>query len=187
MPELFAGSAAKYDTSNFRKFMLTNTMVPNLGTLWNGAVQTSTIHPQKLLDAKRKHGIPIDGDTHMQEYFVIPVERLLKDPKVKKMVHWNFPEDRTRIMMGLVLNNQYLRGMLGEWNKQDFPLLDQNYLDSTFENLTELTPHADEFYRQWGEQFSRGETPQVLTYKGMPHVFIDGEIDIDGLEIIETK
>jgi hypothetical protein len=183
-------------------------------------VQTSTIHPQKILDAKRKHGIPIQGNTHAQEYFVIPVQRLLNDPKIKKMVHWNFPELTKTAMLGLVLNNQHLHGRLGEWNKQDYPVLDQvrgsvcstacsrvlvffeqahlskhtimhvwrkDYLDNTFENLTELTPHADEFYRQWGEQFSRGETPQVLTYNGMPHVFIDGEVDIEGLEIIETK
>lgn len=125
MPELFAGSAAKYDTSNLRKYMLTNTMVPNLGTLWNGAVQTSTIHPQKILDAKRKHGIPIEGNTHMQEYFVIPVQRLLNDPKIKKMVHWNFPELTKTAMLGFVLNNQHLHGRLGEWNKQDYPVLDQ--------------------------------------------------------------
>ena len=49
------------------------------GCLWNGAVQCSTIHPQAILDAKRRYDIPMGaaaGQLHeVSKYFVIPVQR----------------------------------------------------------------------------------------------------------------
>mmetsp|Transcript_38236 Transcript_38236/g.51766 ORF Transcript_38236/g.51766 Transcript_38236/m.51766 type:complete len:165 (+) Transcript_38236:261-755(+) len=164
--------------------MLTNNIVPNLGCLWNGAVQTSTIHPQAIVDAKRRHGIPVGEIT---EYFVIPVQRLLNDPDVKKMAHWNFPAMTPVRKLGFLFNMQQFGGFFGTWNVDDWPVLDQHYLDTTFENLSELTPFAEESYKEWGESYARGETPQVLTYQGLPHVFVLGEINIDGLDVIKVQ
>lgn len=187
MPDLFEGQNAKYGTTAVRKHILSNTMIPNLdGCLWNGAIHTSTIHPQHIIDAKRKHGLPVGGELVGREYFVIPVQKLLNDPKVEKMVHWNFPQIAKTTMLGFVLNTKLLGHVFGEWNKQDFPVLDQEYLETTFENRVALSPQAEEAYASWGEATEKGETPQVLTYIGMPHVLVRGEIDIEGLEIIRV-
>jgi len=129
----------------------------------------------------------VDDAAVSNEYFVIPVKRLLDDPNVKGMVHWNFPPPTVWTHLGFVLNHQKLGGMLGQWNTADYPLVDQDYLDHTFTNLTELTPHAEAAYKEWGAQHARGESPQILTYMGLPHVFVLGEIDIDGLETIRVE
>jgi len=192
MPELFAKQYAKYQTSLTRR-VLTSTKVPNLdGCLWNGAVQCSTIHPQAILDAKRRYDIPMGaaaGQLHeVSEYFVIPVQRLLDDAAVGKMVHWNFPLPMTpKVKLGMLLNCHQLRGAFGEWNRADYPVLDQAYLDREFCNLSQLPPAAEEQYREWGRAISKGEKPQILTYQGCPHVFVRGEIDIAGLEIIKVQ
>merc|ERR1712100_222588 len=60
-PELFEGQSAKYQATSARKYVLSNTIIPNLGCLWNAAIHTSTIHPQLILDAKRRHGLPVDS------------------------------------------------------------------------------------------------------------------------------
>jgi hypothetical protein len=187
MPELFEGQSAKYQTTSVRKHILANTMIPNLGCLWNAAVHTSTVHPQIILDAKRRHGLPIDNALVGQQYFTIPVQKLLDDPKVQRMVHWDFPNPTPMTLLGFALNVQQLRGVLGQWNAQDFQVLDQHYLDHTFANRTALSPHSEVVYAKWGAAFRNGEAPQVLTYQGMPHVLVLGEIETDGLEIIEVS
>jgi hypothetical protein len=128
----------------------------------------------------------VGGELVGREYFVIPVQKLLNDPKVEKMVHWNFPQIAKTTMLGFVLNTKLLGHVFGEWNKQDFPVLDQEYLETTFENRVALSPQAEEAYASWGEATEKGETPQVLTYIGMPHVLVRGEIDIEGLDIIRV-
>ena len=66
-------------------------------------------------------------------------------------------------------------------------MLDHDYLEHTFANRTALSPHAEAVYAKWGAGFKNGETPQVLTYQGMPHVLVLGDIDTEGLEIIEVS
>lgn len=186
-PELFAGQNAKYGTTSVRKHILAKTMIPHLGCLWNAAIHTSTIHPQRILEAKRRHGLPVTSSMVSQDYFVIPVERLLDDPKVEKMVHWDFPELSPATLLGFVLNGSHFGGVFGEWNTGDFPVLDREYLETTFANRLELSPHAEAAYAKWGEAFAAGQEPQVLTYQGMPHVLVRGEIDTAGLETITVE
>ena len=52
--------------------------------------------------------------------------RLLDDAAVNKMVHWNFPLPMTpMVKLGMLLNGHQLRGAFGEWNRADYPVLDQ--------------------------------------------------------------
>merc|ERR1711974_44322 len=105
-------------------------------------------------------------------YFEIPVQRLLDDPAVRKMVHWNFPLPMTpMVKLGMILNCKQFRGVFGKWNQHDYPVLDQAYLDTQFRNLTELPAATEEQYAQWGSAIKNGEKPQILTYQGCPHVF----------------
>ena len=87
-------------------------------------------------------------------------------------------------LSGFALNHQKLGGLFGEWNTSDYPVLDQEFLDHKFENISELTPHAEQAYKETGAQHAKGESPQILTYMGLPHVFVLGEVDIEGLDTI---
>lgn len=201
LPQLFSGAAAKYETSSARKRMLKNTPVPNLGCIWNAAIHTSTIHPQLIVDAKRKFGLPTglepteEGGAAMTgEYFKIPVQQLLDSPKVSKMVHWNFPPMTGKTKLGMAANCllKWFDGCFSGvntllFNRRDYPVLDHAYLDKEFKNLDALPAWTAEMYKQWGEELKQGKEPQILTYIGCPHVLVKGEIDVTNLEVIKVQ
>jgi len=190
MPELFSGAKAKYETSFSRKTILMHTAIPNIGCSWNSAIHTSTIHPQLILDAKRKYGLStgLEDGAMTGEYFVIPVQKLLDAQDVNKMVHWNFPSMGMCAKLGFLLNCGLK--YLGSWcllNRGDFPVLDQKYLDEEFKQLESVPEATELLYKQWGEDIKSGKKPQILTYMLCPHVLVQGEIDIEGLEVIRVK
>jgi len=42
-------------------------------------------------------------------------------------------------------------------------------------------------YDQWADELRAGGSPQVLTYYGVPHVFVKGAVPIDDLKVIKVE
>ena len=175
-PELFDGYKAKYETSAIRKLML-NFAHPKLGKLWNGVIHTSTIHPQLVADAKRSCGIPHEST----DYFVIPIERLRELGMPCAL--WTYPPlgvgRKAQMIANSVLHGI---GVGPNW------LLGQDaykWLDyDGYRSLDVMPEYCMNQYRRWGAEIKEGKHPQILTYDGVPHLFIDGKVPTEGLEVI---
>lgn len=180
-PELFDKQQAKYTTTSARKMLLMRNPIPKLNCYWNAAVHTSTVHPQKIHDAKRAAGLPVET----VEYFEIPVDKLRAFP----VVEWKFPESKWDLILTVVVNAAIfglsklpMCGFLARF------LLRSQYVDMDFDNwrsLDEVPPTTLKMYELWAAQYKEGKAPQVLTYQGVPHVFVQGAIPIDDLKIIK--
>ena len=67
-------------------------------------------------------------------------------------------------------------------------LLTGDYEPFPTEGYTSLAAMPEEtlrMYKVWGDEQRAGGEPQVLTYQGVPHVFVKGTIPIEGLEVIK--
>ena len=175
-PELFDGYKAKYETTIMRRFML-GIAHPKLGKLWNEVIHTSTIHPQLVADAKRSCGIPHEPT----DYFVIPVERLRE--LGLRCALWTYPP------LGLYRKGQmFTNNLLHKLGVGPDGLLGQDvyeWLDfDNYRSLDTMPEYAMNKYRGWGAEIKEGKHPQILTYDGVPHLFVDGKIPTEGLEVI---
>ena len=52
-------------------------------------------------------------------------------------------------------------------------------------SLDEVPQATLRMYELWAAQQKEGMAPQVLTYYGVPHVFVQGAIPVDDLKIIK--
>jgi len=173
-PELFTAATGKYETTSNRKMLLMNNPIPPLDCLWNAAVHTSTVHPQLVHDAKRRAGLPVQTT----EYFEIPVDKLRELPTCI----YHLPPPSPKVYLGMAWNALMYRVGLS------WLLLHSGYEPLDFDNWLSLeeVPHDTvDSYQAWGEEMRAGKSPQVLTYKSVPHVFVKGAIPVDGLKIIK--
>ena len=53
-----------------------------------------------------------------------------------------------------------------------------------YRSLDTMPEYAMNKYRGWGAEMKEGKHPQILTYDGVPHLFVDGKIPTEGLEVI---
>ena len=174
-PERFKAASAKYLTTTLRRLLLVNNPIPILDVIWNEAIHTSTVHPQKIHDAKRAAGVPVDPI----EYFEIPVEKL----KEHEAVVWS-PDSGLWLKLTVILN-VLLRALgLTRWLVQsDYARLDIN----TWRALEAVPEPTLRAYKAWGEEIRAGGAPQILTYINVPHVFVKGSIPIEGLKVIRIE
>ena len=68
-------------------------------------------------------------------------------------------------------------------------LFQQEYrwLDSSYRSMDKMPEQTLKAYEAWGAEARAGGEPQVLTYMGVPHVFVKGAIPVDDLKVIKVK
>ena len=69
-------------------------------------------------------------------------------------------------------------------------LLQSEYEWLEFDNwhsFDEMPAETVRHYTEWGNELQAGASPQVLSYIGVPHVFVKGAIPIEGLRVIRIE
>ena len=135
---------------------LMDNIVPLLGRRWNDVVHCAPIHPHRVYRALAEAGdAPQLGER--RQFFRIPVGRLAG----VRAVWFTYPADE----------------------RPAFPIgADQvAWFDPTrYEELTAVPPRTCAYYRA---ELAAGRPP--LLYRHVPHVLVDGPIDVADVDIIE--
>lgn len=159
-PDLYESERQKYVG---RESVLTY-IVPGLGVSWADTVNLSALDPRKLVDERRRLGVPF-SQLLTRRLLCIPVERLSTLPAVRydSSSHWinSSPGDA------------------------DVPLEPPAEEFSTFDGSRHVpVTEVPELHRQYLQrQLDRGE--RALGFVFVPHVLVASSIDVSGLAPVD--
>lgn len=159
-PDVYEREKEKY---NGRESVL-EFQIPLLGAVWGDTVNLSTLDPRRLVEERRKLGVPL-SQLLIRRLVRIPVDRLAGLPAVRytSASHWinSSPGDTTV--------------------PETPPEHEFSVFDPVHYQETEEVPALHREYLQ--QQLAAGK--RALGFVFVPHVLVAAPIDLQGLDIVD--
>jgi hypothetical protein len=158
LPQVFGKEILKYGDHPKRKELPYKT-IPKLGCTRGEVLHCSPIHPNLVFQALKS--VFPEGNRSVK-FFCIPIEKIAG--KQLCLFDMNHPD--------------YEFGL-----EEDPPSAFELITSSTYREIKLVPPEAFSFYDEWKVRGERGAPP----WGKIPHVFVSGTIDIDGLNVIDWR
>lgn len=157
-PEIYYLEVKKYDDHPQRK-KLPFKMIPKLDCMRGEVLHCSSIHPHLVFKALKS--VFPEGNRSVL-FYKIPVKSLENYQLV--LFDINHPDYK-----------------FGQENDAEaaFELINHNF----YQEIQEVPEEAYQFYKEWKEKGEKG----APAWGKIPHVFVKGNIDTRGLEVIDWK
>ena len=163
-PDLYEAHAQKYAWPKSRQEM----KIPKLNCLWNDVLHFCPVHPNKIYQAL----CLVEAESIPERQFIaIPLDRVLNSPSVI----YNCPPPPLD-PVDYDIDNQAPEMTIGN---DAIALLSLE----TFSQLPPEIPTATEAYFRF--EYEHGRRP--LLFYGIPHILVQGAVDISGCERVGWK
>jgi hypothetical protein len=158
LPEVFEKEILKYGDHPKRK-ELPYKLIPKLGCTRGDVLHCSSIHPNLVFQALKS---VFPEENRSKKFFSIPIEKIAG--KQCCLFDMNHPD--------------YVFGL-----EEDPPSAFELITSSTYREIRIVPPEAYRFYAEWRVRGERG----APAWGKIPHVFVNGTIDIDRLNVIDWR